>query len=183
MPTRYADADVFLDYRGVKVYYVYKNDDLDSGITRESAYSLDPDSRDECGEEYQGFNLTELPAYNDIAGPIGHATSKKVLMLAIDRGELNDLITEAIAEGGVEEHDVALKCGSCVTKTSDLNALLNVCPVCKRGTLEVYIHRAKPCPVCGVDLPDSGKCVTQDCNRVKMPEGIIPNLKATPFMY
>lgn len=138
MPTIEMPAEVFMEHRGVTIYHVYKSDHFDEGV-RQYWYSLDPDSSDSAILEYQGFDIRDLPAWKDC-----HTSLKPfedALRLAIDRGELNELITEALQEGGVEM-DVELKCTSCVGTTIDLEQLLAVCPACKRGTMEVKIPDA-----------------------------------------
>ena len=99
MPTVSAEAEVFLTYEGVDFYHVYKNDDMENGFVRDYSYSLVPDSRDECGEEYQGFDISDLPSYSN------DKSYEQVLKDALDNGELDALIEQAESDGYI------IRCG------------------------------------------------------------------------
>ncbi|AOQ24610.1 hypothetical protein MTAT_19530 [Moorella thermoacetica] len=82
MPYAYVDAEVALEYNGIKVYHVYKDDCLDYG-RRFFWYGLSPD----C---YEGgpdtFDVRDL-AHQMGIGPSWN-TPEEVIRLAIDKGIL-----------------------------------------------------------------------------------------------
>lgn len=135
MPTTYTDAEVFIEHRGVKIYHVYKNDDLDSG-QRQFWYSLDPDSSDNSCDDYRNFDIRDLNAYKN-----NDWSHEEVLRVALDNGELNDLIADAIGLGGCEI-DIQVSCGDCSSVSDDVGQLGVVCAVCKRGTYSVNLREA-----------------------------------------
>jgi hypothetical protein len=162
MPTQNVEAGIFLEYRGVTVFHVYRRDSMDDCV-QQYQYSLDPDSRYEDAEEYQNFDIRELAAYK--AGCSGKWGTPEhwvnVLKLAIDRGELNELIASAITDGNVDQ-DVGTKCSDCgsLNEFALHDWLGSVCPDCKRGTLEVFINQPAEIVSTEIAAPTASPAIT-----------------------
>jgi hypothetical protein len=64
MPYRWTEPDPFFHYKGVTVYFIYKNDDEEQG-TRRYAFTTNPDAGDESDEEDGVFDIRDLPGYRE----------------------------------------------------------------------------------------------------------------------
>lgn len=79
MPFGWIDPDVFMTYRNVSVYYVYRHDDYDEGA-RKHYYTTDirgGDNDDPCN-----FDVRELSTYAD------ELSHEEIIRRAIDLNEL-----------------------------------------------------------------------------------------------
>jgi hypothetical protein len=77
------DAELFLEYVGVKVYRVYRNDNIEEG-TRDFNFDTKINS-----EEYGSFSIVELARRLSIDTPTWYSsdeTKKYILREAIDAG-------------------------------------------------------------------------------------------------
>lgn len=92
MPTIEAPSDVFMEYRGLKVYHVYKNDDRENGMIRDYHFSLSKYSSEY--DDDGSFWVEDLQSYSAQAVRDGYTSAvTSIIQKAIDGGELNDEIT------------------------------------------------------------------------------------------
>ncbi len=82
MPYMYVDADLVLEYKDVKIYYVYQDDNVDHAVMS-FWYSLKPDSS-ECDDD----NIDVRDLANELGIDVGQYEPLDILKLAIDRGIL-----------------------------------------------------------------------------------------------
>ena len=85
MPLKSVDAEVFYRFRGVKIYHVYKNDDVED-ICRDYLFSTVSWSQDDS--EYT-FDIRDIPRFGAIKRRKGEDSDDKALLrLAISEGWL-----------------------------------------------------------------------------------------------
>ncbi|OMF64817.1 hypothetical protein, partial [Paenibacillus glucanolyticus] len=85
MPLTWVDPAILVQYRGLTVYYTYKNDDINN--QSEVWFSLNDDGTD-------AFDVRDLP----VPDYISEMDYKKIVMNAIDQGNLAEYI--ALLEKG-----------------------------------------------------------------------------------
>lgn len=79
MPFGWIDPDVFMTYRDVTIYHVYRHDDYDEGV-RQYSYTTDMLGGD--GDDPCSFDVRELSTY---AVELSH---EEIIRKAIDLNEL-----------------------------------------------------------------------------------------------
>ena len=79
MPYGWIDPEVFVEYNGMTVYHVYKDDEISQGC-REFWYTTDLCGGD-CNDPF-AFDVRELPTYAD------GKSHRQVIWEAIDAGIL-----------------------------------------------------------------------------------------------
>lgn len=63
MPTASVEAAAFLTYRGVTIYHVYKDDNVDN-VRREFLFSIDPHNSADCSfDEDRDFDVRDFPFF------------------------------------------------------------------------------------------------------------------------
>jgi len=89
MPYEWVESEVFMTYRGIEIYHIYKNDFTDSGV-RDCWYSLNSAGSDNDPHGENGtFDHRELST-----PPCGGDGIPWVIKSAIDRGEPQQLLGE-----------------------------------------------------------------------------------------
>jgi hypothetical protein len=89
MPTHWESAEVFMTHRGVNIYHIYKDDDLDQCV-RHYWYALTDhgsDAGDSCGE----FDIRDLPGWRETGDP---AQYRAVIRRALDGGFFDGAIVD-----------------------------------------------------------------------------------------
>jgi hypothetical protein len=86
--TDYRPAEVFMEYKNVTIYHVYKDNDPDQGV-REFWFDTQEDSQDEGG-----FDVRDLAS--ELRIPYGTKTLE-----AVDKNELTKSIIRASIDSGL----------------------------------------------------------------------------------
>lgn len=96
--SEWVPADMFLKYKGIAVYHVYKHNEVDQPV-REYHFSLSDDSDDD--DDKHGFDVRELSTWTKCHPEMRMENHiKLVICQAIDKGELDHLIPDIDELGG-----------------------------------------------------------------------------------
>jgi hypothetical protein len=87
MPHMYVDAELFMDYGGVQIFHIYKDDDIEQGA-RSFWYSTEVNGADhEAHGENGTFDVRCLSTWPEGAVD-GFTVVRQAIRDAIDKGEL-----------------------------------------------------------------------------------------------
>lgn len=85
MPTINVKAAVALRYKNIRIYHIYKNDDMGAGDIRMYWFGLNPYASDDCDED--SFDVRELPNYTECPqGKDEYKHNGAIIRGAIDAG-------------------------------------------------------------------------------------------------
>lgn len=96
MPTDWVAPEVFFEHGGYTVYYVYKDDNLGSGV-RDNWFSLSETGADDDDHGVNGvFDVRQLPQVGDEAPDLESVEGLQAFITAtIDSGHFDDWVDEA----------------------------------------------------------------------------------------
>lgn len=84
----WVEPEVMLAYRGVTVWYTYRDDDIDQGIF-EHWFTLDPQEGCETGDDLWVFDVRDLPRPDDEEERSqSDGSPEDIICQAIDAGQL-----------------------------------------------------------------------------------------------